>query len=382
MQPQRQNPAQCCIASFVELPNPRPGALGRGPAASIATEGIRRKQRAMKFRFARLSLVMLLVGWGSAAIADPADFYRGRTVEILVGFSPGGGYDAYARALSRSIGNHIPGNPQVVVRNMTGAGSLRLARYLQDAAPRDGLSFGTIDNGLLTASVMKDSVQFDAPKLGWLGSISRDLETCMLWHASPAKTLADLRTTQAVFGVTGRDDIRFTATEVLRKVAGAKIKIVSGYPGTTDIRIAMEKGEIDGVCESWQSLKATKPDWIDDRKVNIIVQMGFERHPELPTVPMIGDLARSTTEREALALLFSGSEAGRPFGAPPEIPTERLTALRRAFDATMTDPDFVAVTSRARLGVDPISGERTEAFLHKVYQSSPTAIEAARKLVE
>jgi hypothetical protein len=144
----------------------------------------------------------------------------------------------------------------------------------------------------------------------------------------------------------------------------------------------MEKGEIDGVCESWQSLKATKPDWIDDRKVNIIVQMEFERHPELSTVPVIGDLARSTTERDALALLFSGSEAGRPFGAPPEIPAERLAALRRAFDATMTDPDFVAVTSRARLGVDPISGERTEAFLQKVYQSSPTAIEAARKLVE
>jgi tripartite-type tricarboxylate transporter receptor subunit TctC len=324
----------------------------------------------------------VLAGAMPAATADPADFYRGKTVEILVGFSPGGGYDTYARMLSRSIGNQIPGNPQVVVRNFIGAGSLRLARYLQDAAQRDGLSFGTIDNGLLTASVMKESIQFNASKLSWIGSISRDLQTCMIWHTSPAKALGDLRTADVVFGVTGRDDNRYTATEVLRKVAGAKIKIVSGYQGTADIRIAMEKGEIDGVCESWQSLKATKPDWINDNRVNILVQMGFERHPDLPAIPMIGDLARSPLELAALKLLFSGAEAGRPFGAPPGIPADRLAALRRAFDATMTDPDFVAVTSRMKLEVDPITGERTESFLQEAYKSPPAAIEAARKLVE
>jgi tripartite-type tricarboxylate transporter receptor subunit TctC len=316
------------------------------------------------------------------ALADPADFYRGKTVEILVGFSPGGGYDTYARALSRSIGSQIPGNPQVVVKNFTGAGSLRLARYLQDAAQRDGSLFGTIDNGLLTASVMKEGIQFNASKLSWIGSISRDLETCMIWHARKAKTLADLRTIEAVFGVTGRDDNRYTATEVMRKVAGAKIKIVSGYQGTADIRIAMEKGEIDGVCESWQSLKATKPDWLGDKRVNILVQMGFARHPELPHVPTIGELARTTLELAALKLLFSGAEAGRPFGAPPGIPADRLAALRRAFDVTMTEADFVAVTSRLKLEVDPISGERTESFLQEAYKSPPAAIEAARKLVE
>src|SRR5215470_749867 len=317
-----------------------------------------------------------------AAAADPADFYRGKTIEILVGFSPGGGYDTYARALSRSIGSHIPGNPQILVKSFTGAGSLRLARYLQDAAQRDGLSFGTIDNGLLTASILKDSVQFNAPKLGWIGSISRDLQTCTIWHTSPVKHLADLRATDAVFGVTGRDDNRYTATEVMRKVGGARIKIGSGYQGTADIRIAMEKGEIDGVCESWQSLKATKPDWLNDKRINILVQMGFARHPDLPAVPAIGELARSPTELDALKLLFSGAEAGKPFGAPPGIPADRLAALRRAFDATMTDADFVAVTSRSKLEVDPITGERTETFLKEVYDTAPPAIEAARKLVE
>jgi len=338
----------------------------------------------MSARFipAAVATLISLAFLAPAAIADPADFYHGKTIEILVGFSAGGGYDTYARALSHSIGSQIPGNPQVVVRNFTGAGSLRLARYLQDAAQRDGLAFGTIDNGLLTASMMKEGIQFNASKLSWIGSISRDLETCMIWHTKAARTLADLRTSEMVFGVTGRDDIRFTATEVLRKVAGAKIKIVSGYQGTADIRIAMEKGEIDGVCESWQSLKATKPDWINDKKINILVQMGFDRHPDLPTVPTIGDLARTPIEREALRLLFSGSEAGRPFGAPPGIPADRLAALRRAFDATMTDPDFMAVTSRAKLVVDPITGGQTESLLKRVYESSPTAIEVARKLVE
>jgi len=357
-------------------------ALVRAVTMLVSGKGTSGEDGGMS-RSSALAIVAASLVFSTVAVAaDPADFYRGRTVEILVGFSPGGGYDTYARALARSLGTQIPGNPQVVVRNMTGAGSLRLARFLQDAAPHDGLSLGTIDNGLLTASIMKEGIQFNASKLSWIGSISKDLETCMVWHTHPAKTLADLRTKDTVFGVTGRDDIRFTSTEVLRKVAGAKIKIVSGYQGTTDIRIAMEKNEIDGLCESWQSLKATKPDWLNDKRVTTVVQMGFDRHRDLPSVPTIGELARNPTELEALKLLFSGSEAGRPFGAPPGIPADRLAALRRAFDATMVDPEFVSVTSRSKLEVDPITGERTEEFLKKVYESKPTAVEAARKLVE
>jgi tripartite-type tricarboxylate transporter receptor subunit TctC len=351
------------------------------------TLAIRRhiNERTMK-RIFNLAIVPMLVGFaGGASIAqaDPAEFYRGKTVEILVGFSPGGGYDAYARALARSIGNHIPGNPQIVVKNMTGAGSLRLARYLQEAAPRDGLSFGTVDNGLLIASLIKPSVPFDASKLSWIGSVTKDLEICMTMQGSPVKTLADLRNAETVFGATGRDDIRYLTTDVVRKIAGAKIKIVPGYPGTTDIRLAMEKGEIDGVCESWQSLKATKPDWIRDNKVNIFIQMGFERHPELSTVPTVGELAPTPVELDALKLLFAApSQAGRSFGAPPEIPADRLAALRRAFDATMKDPEFVAFTDQSRLEVDPATGEQTDAMLKKAYATSPEAIAVARKLAE
>jgi tripartite-type tricarboxylate transporter receptor subunit TctC len=319
----------------------------------------------------------------SAAKADPAaDFFRGKTVEILVGFSAGGGYDAYARALARSIGSHIPGNPQTIVRNFTGAGSLRLARHLQDAAPHDGLSFGTIDNGLLTASLTKDNVEFNASKLSWVGNIARDTQLCLTWHTSRAKTIADLRNVDTVFGATGRDDIRYFSTDIMRKVAGAKIKIVTGYPGTTDIRLAVEKGELDGVCESWSSLKATKRDWVDDHKVNILVQFGAQRNPELGDVPLIIDSAHSPAEVDALNLIFSPAEAGRPFGAPPDIPPERLEALRRAFDATMKDPDFLALTSSERLDVNPTSGEQIESFLKKAYGAPQAVIELAHKLVE
>ncbi len=323
-----------------------------------------------------------LLGVTAMAVGQPAEFYRGKSVEILVGFSAGGGYDAYARALARTIGNHIPGNPQVVVKNFTGAGSLRLARYLQDVAPRDGLAFGTIDNGLMVASLMNPSVGFEAPKLSWVGSIAKELQICMTWHASRFRSIDDMRKAEAVFGATGRDDIRYTSTNVLRRVSGAKIKIVTGYPGTTDIRLALERGELDGVCESWSSIKATKPEWLEQKKINIIVQFSFQEHPELPGVPPIGNYAGSPTQSDALRLIFSPAETGRPFGAPPAIPPDRLDALRRAFDATMKDPDFVAFTTKAKLDIDPSTGEQTASFLERAHGSPPAAIDSARKLLE
>jgi tripartite-type tricarboxylate transporter receptor subunit TctC len=323
----------------------------------------------------------LALSWSAAAQADPADFYRGKTVEILVGFSAGGGYDAYARALARSIGNHIPGKPQIVVRNFTGAGSLRLARYLQDAAPRDGLSFGTFDNALLVSPLVKDGVNFDPSKLSWIGTVSTEMQICVLWEGGRVKSIDDLRKTDTVFGATGRDDVRYISADILRKVVGAKLKIVTGYPGTADIRLALEKGEVDGECESWQSLKGTKMDWVTGHKVNTVVQFGTAISPELPGVPPITDFARSATEKDALKLIFSGAEAGRPFAGPPNIPADRLDALRRAFDATMKDAEFLSVMKAQNLDMDPRTGEKAEAFLRRAYASPPAVIETARKLL-
>jgi tripartite-type tricarboxylate transporter receptor subunit TctC len=313
--------------------------------------------------------------------ADPADFYRGKTIEILVGFSAGGGYDAYARAVAHAFGRHVPGNPQVVVKNFTGAGSLRLARFLQEAAPRDGLTFGTFDNALLVSPLVKDGVNFDPSKLSWIGTASTDLQICVTWQAGQIKTTDDLRKVGGVFGATGRDDIRYISADVLRKVLGANVKIVPGYPGTSDIRLALEKSEIGGECESWQSLKATKPEWVREKKINILVQFGNKRDPELPEVPLMADYARSPTELEALRLIFSPSEAGRPFAGPPAIPADRLDALRRAFDATMKDPEFLALTTKQNLDLDPRPGEKTEEFLRRAYASPPSVIDTAKKLL-
>jgi tripartite-type tricarboxylate transporter receptor subunit TctC len=315
--------------------------------------------------------------------AQTANFYAGKTVQVLVGFPTGGGYDAYARALAQFLPNHIPGKPQVVVENMTGAGSLRLALYLQTAAPKDGLTFGTMDNGLLIASLLRpDLVNFNASTLSWLGSTTRELQLCSTWSAFPAKQATDLRTMQAVFGATGPDDIRYESTQVLKNVIGANVKMVTGYPGTTDIRVAMENGELNGVCDSWQSLKATKPEWLRDKKLNLLVQMASARNKELPDVPTIAEFARSPGEAQALDLIFSSGEAGRPFGAPPGIPQDRLQILRRAFDETVKDPGYLDFTRKANLEVDPITGGQTEEFLKKVYAYPPSVVATARKLIE
>jgi tripartite-type tricarboxylate transporter receptor subunit TctC len=334
---------------------------------------------------ARGALAALAVASGllvtSAATADPAEFYRGKTVEVLVGFSAGGGYDAYARALARSLGNHVPGNPQVIVKNFTGAGSLRLARYLQDVAPRDGLSFGTFDTALLISPMLKDGVNLEPAKLSWIGTIATDLQVCVLWHTSQAQSVDDLRKVDTVFGATGRDDIRYISTDVLRKVIGGKIKIVPGYPGTSDIRLALEHTEIDGECETYQSLKSTRRDWISEDKVNTFVQFGEQRDPELPNTSLLIDYARSPREREALKLIFSSGEAGRPFAGPPGVPADRLQALRRAFDATVKDPEFVITAQQQNLDLDPRPGEKTEDYLRRAYATPPDVIELARSLL-
>ena len=321
--------------------------------------------------------------WGGVqvAAAQPADFYRGKTFEVIVGFTAGGGYDTYARALAPVLAKHIPGNPQVVVKNLPGGGGLRLARWLQDAGPHDGLSIGVIDSGLLTTSLLNPSLGFEAPKLSWVGSIANGMMACETWHTAHVRTLDAMRKSEAVFGAIGHDDFAYTSANILRRVAGSQIKIVTGYPGSTDVRLALERGEIDALCETWPSTKATKPEWLEQKKINVIVQFSFAPRPDLPGVPSIGSLASSPTEADALRLIYSPTEAGRPFAAPPGIPADRLAALRRAFDATMTDPEFVDATTKAKLDVDPVTGEHIVDVLARSYGSTPAAISAARALL-
>jgi tripartite-type tricarboxylate transporter receptor subunit TctC len=326
---------------------------------------------------------LALTAVAGPANANPAEFYKGKTFEIIVGFSAGGGYDAYARALARAMGKHIPGNPTVVVKNMTGAGSLRMSMYLQDAAPRDGLAIGTMDPGLQILPLIKpETAGFNASKLTWIGSIAKNTYSCVSWHNGRIKTVDDLLKLDSAFGATGREDVRYQNTAILKNLLGGKIKIVTGYPGSSDVRLALERGEIDGECDSWNSLKATKQDWLKDNKLNILTQMTLEKHPDLPNTPVIVDLVKDPKQKAALRFLIAPQESGRPFGAPPGIPADRAAALRRAFDATMKDPEFLDFVKQAVLDIDPTTGEQVEALNREIYNATPDVIELARKAIQ
>ncbi|HEX2726653.1 MAG TPA: tripartite tricarboxylate transporter substrate-binding protein [Beijerinckiaceae bacterium] len=337
---------------------------------------------------ARARLILSLLGLAALACAGPAaaqdDFYKGKTVEIIVGFGPGGGYDTYARALGQFLPKHLPGQPTVIVKNMPGAGSLTLVNYLVNIAPKDGTSFGTFDQSLILAPLFGgDAAKFDASKLSWVGSIAKGNTVCITWHTAEVKSWDDLTKKKAVFGGTGREDVRYTHAAMLRNMFGADLKIVTGYKGSSDLRIAMERGEIDGTCgDSWTSLKSTAADWVRDKKINILVQFALDTHPDVRDVPLLTEKARTDEDRAALKLLFAAQVAGRPFAGPPGVPAERLAVLRAAFDATMKDPEFLAFTERARLEVDAVGGRAIEALVGEVYQTPPAVIARAKAVRE
>src|SRR5262245_59727563 len=266
----------------------------------------------------------------AAVTAQPArsagveDFYKGKTVSLLIGYSVGGGYDAYARLLARHLGKHIPGNPSVVPQNMTGAGSLKAANYLYSVAPKDGTVIGTFSRSLGIAPLL-DKAEFDSTRFTWLGSVSDEVSLCVTRHDAPVKTFSALQQTQATFGGerAGSDPNIFAL--LYRNVFGARIKIVTGYPGTNEIQLATERGEVDGLCGlSWSTLKGRYPHWLkEDRKANILVQAGIKKQPELSDVPSASELAKAPEQTQILNLILIGQAMARPFTAPPGIPADR-----------------------------------------------------------
>lgn len=327
---------------------------------------------------------LALLAFAALTSADRAisqeEFYKGKTVEVLVGFAPGGGYDIYARALAQFLPKHLPGQPTVIVKNMPGAGSVTLVNYLLNIAPKDGTVFGTFDQSLIVAPIFGgEFAKVDAGKLSWVGSIAKGNTVCVAWHTSAIKGWDDLLKRPATFGGTGRQDVRYTQAAMLKNMFGADVKIVTGYKGSSDLRIAMERGEIDATCgDSWTSLKSTAADWLRDHKINILVQFALETHPEIRDVPLLVDKARADEDKAALKLLFGAQIAGRPFAAPPGLPPERLGALRAAFDATMKDPEFLAFADKAKLEVDPVTGGQIEAAVREVYQTPPEVVARAK----
>jgi tripartite-type tricarboxylate transporter receptor subunit TctC len=325
----------------------------------------------------------LLALWpASACLAQtPAEFYKSRTIELDIGFSVGGAYDAYARILARTMGKYIPGNPAIVPKNMEGAGSMRVANYLYNAAPRDGTSFGTISRGTGFEPLLGDrGARFAATAFNWIGSTNNEVSVCVAWYTSGVATFEDARTHVLVVGATGPSADTFQFPKITNAVLGTKFKIVTGYPGGNDVDLAMERGEVQGRCGwSWTSVKGLHQAWLDQNRLNILFQMGLSKHRDLPGIPLIVDLAKTDEELAILRLIFARQVMAWPFVAPPGVPAARVEALRKAFLATLQDKDFLAEADRAGLEITPVAGTDIQKLVQDVY-STPAAI--ARKAAD
>jgi tripartite-type tricarboxylate transporter receptor subunit TctC len=310
-----------------------------------------------------------------AAPAFCADFYGGKSINLVIGYSAGGGYDLYARVLARYLGKHIPGNPAVVPVNMPGAGSQRAANYLYVAAPKDGTTIGTFSRSMAIAPVL-GTAQFDGRRFAWIGSATTDVSVCITWATSAIKTWDDMMSRQFVAGgeAAGSDPNNFAL--MYKNLLGARIKLVSGYPGTNDIALAMERGEVDGLCGiSWSTVKSRHADWIASNMINVPVQAALQKDPDLLNVPLATDLVKDAEQMQILRLLLTTQVMARPFAAPPEIPADRKDILRTAFDETMNDADFRAETEKLKLDINPISGASIDTLLREIY-ATPKEIAA------
>ncbi len=320
----------------------------------------------------------------AAATADVAAFYKGKTVTVVVGYAPGGGYDTYARTLSQFIGRHIPGNPTVIVENMAGADSIKSANYLFTAAPKDGTVIGTFGRGLPYAELVGDpSAQFKSAQFNWIGSMNDEVSLCVALSTAPVKKFDDLLTTTLRIGANGLNDDTGFFPRFLNGALGTKFDIVTGYGGGNNIDLAMERGEVQGRCGfSWSSIVSTKPQWLKDKFVSLLLQMSLAKHPDVPKeVPLVMDYAKNDEQRQMLEVIFSRQTMGRPFTAPPGVPAERVKALRDAFDKTMADPEFKAGADKAKQEINPKGGAEIQKILEKFFQTPKPLIDKLKAIV-
>ena len=333
----------------------------------------------------RTGAALVLVCGFLVALAHPAhaqsveEFYKGKTVNLIIGYSVGGGYDLYGRLLARHIGKHIPGHPAIVPQNMTGAGSLRAAQYIYSVAPKDGTAFGTFGRTIATTPLLTPATaQFDGTKFTWLGSVTNEVSTCVTWHTSPVKAWKDILTKEVAMGGEGPGADPDVYTLLYKNVFGAKMKLVTGYHGTNDTTLAMERGEVDGLCGlSWSTLKARHLEWMKEKKINIIIQAALKKQPELAEVPLASELTQDPESLQILRLFLASQETARPFAAPPDLPADRKAALLAAFDATMRDPEFLAEAAKLNMDVNPLNAKGVDDILAELYATPKAVLEKA-----
>jgi tripartite-type tricarboxylate transporter receptor subunit TctC len=313
------------------------------------------------------AILVLAVAFSPVAHAqDAAEFYRGRTVSLVAGFNPGGGADTYARLIARHLGKHIVGNPTMVVRNMQGAGSVVAANHIYNVSPKDGTELGLFAGNITIDPLMGGTQhKYDARKFGWVGAPSSDSNVCLSALSSPFKTIDDVIRREMITGTSGTSTYDFPV--VMNNVIGTRFKLVKGYGGSAALRLAMERGEIEGFCGvGYNSMRTAG---LADGKANILVQVGLAKNPHMPNVPFIFDHAKSDEDRQIFRLVFGWLDLERPIGAPPGVPEERLRALREGFDRAMKDPGLLADAEKVQVGIEPMTGAAIAAFVDEAYRA-------------
>jgi len=318
----------------------------------------------------------------SGAAAQTAEqFFKGRVINLYIGFAAGGTYDYYSRLFARFIGKHIPGNPTVVAQSMPGAGSFQAANFLYAVAPKDGTAMGMItQTAAIEEALRSPGVQYKAAEFTWIGRMSAILEIHFTWRTSNAKTIDDAKRHEIPLAGTGAGSPSEAYPKLLNALIGTKFKVISGYPGSTQGMLAMERGEVDGGLTSWNTLKRTKQEWIANRDINLLVQYASQRHPEMSAVPTVLDIAGSAEGRQVLAFYISGAELGRSLLAPPGIPADRMKMLRAAFDAMLKDPDFLAEIEKSGQEFQPASGDEVQKLIQQA-ASAPREIVARAEAI-
>ena len=330
------------------------------------------------WRHGRAIPLLLAFGLGIAPEVQAQtgkDLYAGKSLEMIIGFSAGGGYDAPARLLVRHYENHLPGKPKIVVRNMPGGGSRTAAGYVYNVAPKDGTVLATVDQSLPLQQALGENLTFDAPKFTWVGNLAAGTNILMVWAASGVKTIEDAKRTEVSIGATGSGSSQ--QPKMMNILLGTKFKIILGYPGGNEINLALERGEVTGRTNTWASIKAAKPDWLRDGKINVIVQIGLNRAPDLPNVPLLMDLASNEDDRSMLKLLSAPATIGRPILSTPGLAAPVKEVLRTAFNATMKDPAFLEDAEKQKTEINPMTGEDLERIITDI-MTVPTPV--AQKL--
>lgn len=323
----------------------------------------------------------VLVLFALPSMAQPSgDLFKGRKISIYVSTGPGGGYDAYGRLLAQHLSQHLPGHPTVVVENMPGAGGRNVANYIYNVAPKDGTAIATVQHTTVYDALFgENGVRYDARRFNWLGSMASFTSVGIAWHTSGVKTVEDAKNKQIVMGSSGVGATSFQWTNLMNHIIGTKFKILTGYKGAADIYLAIERGELDGVAGTdWASIRNGYTRWVENKQINIFVQFAMTPHPELPDVPLIGDLVSSAEDKTLLRFVFLGLGFARPFLAPPDMPAPVVEALRRGFDAASKDPALLADAKKVRFDVDAVDGLTVQRQIDELYSTPKALVERAR----